>query len=395
MLPLRLVFKPLAVLATACICTPVLAQEQSLPERASSWIERNPRRLARQINGAGLYASVGNLGEGAGSGPGVAYFEPDFSRTGLDLYVGRAASFAGDSLYDLRLGRIPHEAGRAPSRRRTLDAISPSLCDGSNARPFFLYAEMRRHTLANGRIYNTAADAVPFVQQERSFELVAGRALPHDFVASVRTGWIETQATFEARPGNASPFDNVRDRSFFATTASLAYDRRDQPRDPRRGAFVEASLARYQGVGRNAASFDRFSLDARRYVPLGTERHVLALRGLVGLASGRGDGAVPFFMQYTLGGSRTLRGVPQYRFRGPRTAAASAEYRFEVKGPLELAAFGDAGRVWGGAAETGTHGLAYDYGVGLRIKAKGNVLRLDAARGSEGSRIGIAFGVTF
>jgi hypothetical protein len=391
------VFKPVAVLVTAGLCAPLLAQAQSLPERASSWVERNPRRLVRQINGAGLYASVGNLGEGAGSGPGVAYFDPDFSRTGLDLYVGGATSFAGDSLYDLRLGRIPHEPGRAPSRRRTLDAISPSLCNGSNERPFFLYAELRGHTLANGRIYTSSgAAAMPFVSRERSVELVAGRVLPHGFVASVRTGWLETQATFDARPGSGSPFDNVEERSFFATTASLAYDRRDQPRDPRRGAFVEASLARYQGLGRDAASFDRFSLDARRYLPLGSERHVLALRGLVGLASGRGEGAVPFFMQSTLGGSRTLRGVPQYRFRGPRMTAASAEYRAEVKGPLELAAFGDAGRVWGGAAETGTHGLVYDYGVGLRIKAKGNVLlRLDAARGSEGSRIGIAFGATF
>jgi outer membrane protein assembly factor BamA len=216
-------------------------------------------------------------------------------------------------------------------------------------------------------------------------------------VASVRAGWLETHATLDggledAPAFLAGPALSGQERSFQATTFSLAYDHRDRPGDPRRGTFVEASLSRYDGRGGIASDFNRFTLDARQYVPLGSDRHVFALRGFVQAV----NGDAPLYLQHALGGSRTLRSYPQFRFRGPRLASLSAEYRFQVKGPVELAAFYDGGRVWGGAPEMGTPGFVSSYGTGLRIKSGDDVLvRIDAARGSEGTRLNFSFGYSF
>ena len=395
--------KVVGALVAVCLSAPVLAQEQRLTEKASSWIDRNPRHLIRELNNVGFYPSLGNLGEGAGSGPGLAYFNPNFAGTPIDLHAGAAWSFKGDTTLNLRVGRIPHVPGGAPSKRRSLEALTSSLADGSNARPFFVYGEVRHQMLANGRLYGSEADsAIPFVYKDESYEVVVGYRVAPRLVASVRTGLLEAHATLDMAPGVSSPkfvdgpAASGRDLSFLATTGSLAYDHRDQPRDPHSGTFVEASLARYQQRGAGSSSFDRFSLDARQYFPLGSERHVLALRGLLAFDSTQGGDTVPFFLERTLGGSRTLRGYAQYRFRGPKMATVSAEYRYEVKGPFELAAFYDGGKVWGGLAEMGTPGFASSYGVGLRIKSKDDVLiRIDAARGSEVTRANLSFGYSF
>jgi outer membrane protein assembly factor BamA len=277
------------------------------------------------------------------------------------------------------------------------------MLDGSNARPFFAYGEIRYQTLANGRLFGADEDsAIPFVYKDESYEVVVGYRVTRRLVASVRSGLLEAHASPDPASGVGfpgfvdGPSASGRDLSFLSTTASLAYDHRDDPQSARSGTFVEASLGRYQQRGAGSSSFDRFSLDARQYFSLGSERHVLALRGILAFDSTPGDGRVPFFLERTLGGARTLRSFAQYRFRGPKMYTISAEYRCAVKGPFELAAFYDGGRVWGGPAEMGTPGFASSYGAGLRIKSKDDVLvRIDTAHGSEGTRVNLSFGYSF
>jgi Omp85 superfamily domain len=390
-----------AFMAIAILVAPVAADDDTLADQATAWIDRNPRRLVRKLNEVGLYPSLGSVAEGGGSGPGLAYFRPEVAGTPLDLYLGGAWSFKGDSGLSLRIGRVPYVPNHGPSRRN-LEALTPSLVDRSNARPFFAYFEARRDNLANESVFGPEGDGeLPFVYQNESYDLVAGYRVAPRLVASLRAGYLETHATLDlAADSPLSALDGVgtlgRDLSFQTTTASLAYDHRDHPRDPRRGSYVEASLARYAQRGPGSSSFDRFTLDARQYVPLGSERHVLAFRGLLGLdATGVGQD-VPFFLERSLGGSRTLRSFAPYRFRGPRLATFSAEYRYQVKGPFEVAAFYDGGKVWGGPEALGTHGLASSYGLGVRIKSRDDVLiRLDLGHGSEGTRANVSFGYSF
>jgi hypothetical protein len=391
-------YRPIAVGLLSTLALPVLADDGSLTEKAGSWIDRNPRQWIHGLNEAGLYPSLSSFAEGAGSGPGLAYFAPEVAGTRLDLYAMGARSFGGDSILDLRIGQVPHIDGTAPTPRQNLEGLAPSLVDGSNSRRFFAYGEVVRQTLAGEQLFTAAGDGTPFVYHAESYSLIAGyRVAPH-VVASLRSGRLETDAELDVAADSPlavfnGPVSATRTLGFWQTTASVAYEGRDRPRDPHRGAFVEASAARYEQGG--PMSFDRVSLDSRGYVPI-SERQVLAVRGFVNVDSSVAGGYVPFFLERSLGGAQSLRSYAPFRFRGPRIAAVSAEYRVNVHGPFELAAFYDGGKVWGGPVDMGTGGFASSYGMGLRIKSKSNVLaRIDVAHGAEGTRANFAFGRCF
>ena len=66
------------------------------------------------------------------------------------------------------------------------------------------------------------------------------------------------------------------------------------------------------------AGFDRLTLDARRFQPLGSGRHVLAARLLTSQSFAGAGGHVPFYLQDTLGGSFMMRSYPNFRFRGDK-----------------------------------------------------------------------------
>jgi outer membrane protein insertion porin family len=157
---------------------------------------------------------------------------------------------------------------------------------------------------------------------------------------------------------------------------------------------VELSLARYEGR-QGAGGFDRLGLEARHFQPLGSERRVLALRAGATLDAGRGSD-IPFYLLDSLGGGERLRGYQAFRFRGPRLWAFTAEYRHELARLVEAVAFYDAGKVWAGNDALSTSGFLGSYGAGLRLKTIDTVLlRLEAARGNEGTRLNVKVGYSF
>jgi hypothetical protein len=118
-----------------------------------------------------------------------------------------------------------------------------------------------------------------------------------------------------------------------------------------------------------------------------SRRHTLALR-LVGTSDEAETGkVVPFYFQPTLGGNHTLRSYPIFRFRGTRLLAVSAEYRFGLLRFLELAAFYDGGKVYGGLEALGSQGYRESIGASARWVSKKDVIfRVFGAYGSEGWR---------
>jgi outer membrane protein insertion porin family len=177
--------------------------------------------------------------------------------------------------------------------------------------------------------------------------------------------------------------------------AEVALDTRDVPRNPHAGQFASALFEAYddRSVG---GSFRRATVDLRHFQPLGSPRHVLALRALGMVASTATGTPVPFYLQRSLGGNQILRSYEWERFSGNKVAAFSAEYRFELRPRLELAAFYDLGKAWDGYATLTTPGFVSSYGAGARLKATNRVLlRLDVAHGREGTRSNVTLGYSF
>jgi len=126
-------------------------------------------------------------------------------------------------------------------------------------------------------------------------------------------------------------------------------------------------------------------VDLRAYQPAG--KGVLAGRV-------RGEGALgemPAIRLPTVGGSSVLRGARPGSLRGRWTAAAEAELRYPVWGPLWVAAFG------GGAAVEGS-GIHPGGGAGVRWvlpPQPRNTVRLDLGVTDVGVELVVAYGEAF
>ena len=75
------------------------------------------------------------------------------------------------------------------------------------------------------------------------------------------------------------------------------------------------------GPTTHLGTLTRFAADARRFVRLGSKRHVLAFRGVASADQTDAGSRVPFYLQSALGGSELLRGFDSYRFRGDKVMA--------------------------------------------------------------------------
>ncbi len=134
------------------------------------------------------------------------------------------------------------------------------------------------------------------------------------------------------------------------------YDLRNNSRGLTKGAYFYGRIGSSEGLKDKAAFSDygwlEAELDARGYIPLGSDKTSLAVRGYASLKDPKGDSQIPFYDLSFLGGRMYGRGFKTFRFRGNNLALGSAELRQTVwtqnedRG-LDVFGFGDAGQVWG------------------------------------------------
>jgi outer membrane protein assembly factor BamA len=191
-------------------------------------------------------------------------------------------------------------------------------------------------------------------------------------------------------PGLSSQPDYLRSSAF------VEIDYR-QPLNARRGGWYRFEFSRYADRDLGAYSFDRLDVDLRQYVPFLAERRILAGRAFVSTSEAGAGQTIPFYLMPYLGGSDTLRGFREYRFRGPHLLLLQAEYRYEIWSALDGAFFYDAGKVALDRADLDFTNLETDYGFGFRFNTdNGVVMRVDAGFGSpDGKHLYITFGGVF
>jgi outer membrane protein assembly factor BamA len=113
---------------------------------------------------------------------------------------------------------------------------------------------------------------------------------------------------------------------------------------------------------------------------------VLALAAVVSFTAADG-GPAPFYLQSTLGGSRTLRGLGSYRLRGPVIVHGATEYRWHVHKWIELAGFLDVGSASRSLRAIAADTVIVTPGAGIRILSKTKrIVRFDWGHGPDGHR---------
>jgi hypothetical protein len=430
----RRVFPSLALLALATAWTPAAADEPPV-ERAEQWrrarIEKagrlrpeEPGGLERAIlsiekaerpslldwNLAGFYPRLQSIASGSRTAAGVRLWRPEIGGGPIDVHGSAFYSLRGYQLYELQLGAIPHSPDRFPLRSTKGDDVYEIAAWRPGVSRLTLYASARHRDYPREAFYGLGAgsrreDRTSFRLRDSMVEAVGGYQLTRHLAAQVRAGYTSPfvgPGKEEEVPSTAESFEEAsapglsRQPDFLHLTTLVLLDGRDEPGNPHRGGLLAASVSRFDDRGGRSFAFDRLAFDGRAYLPLGSPQRVLALRALVSRDRPDGGQQVPFYMQESLGGSHTLRGFQNFRFRGEKLLLLQAEYRWEALPAVELALFVDGGQALRGGQDFDLGDLETDYGFGIRLKrTTGLIARLDLAKSGEDRRLLLRFGPSF
>jgi outer membrane protein insertion porin family len=197
-------------------------------------------------------------------------------------------------------------------------------------------------------------------------------------------------------------------------------NRRDVDVDPSRGDWLrldlEPGFSNITSIGGSLQdrsilghhTFVRLNAEYRRYFSPGQKprelrdleepRKTFATRLKVGTIAGQ----VPFFEQFFMGGSDSLRGYDEDRFWGKNALLATVEYRHPIQKSFNAVAFVDYGGAWGGY--TGIQGFTQSrrpdfhlgFGVGVSFRTPLGPIRLDLGFDEKGkSRTHFLIGTSF
>jgi hypothetical protein len=299
-------------------------------------------------------AVVGGFDQGAIIGLGVQFTTADLLR----FVEFRAMALTSPNLY----------------RRFEGEAYIPRVLDkNTHADIWFDYLRRTKDDFfgIGPRIPNTSH--TNFDLERRSYNA----SLYHDFSRGIQVGGYFSESnssTYQGQRHSDIPIDRLFSGNQGTVPASAwapglltnakilsyggfaQYDLRNNSSGLTKGAYFYGRIGSAQGLKDKTAFADygwvEAELDARCYIPLGSDKTSLALRGYASLKDPRGNSQIPFFDLSFLGGRMYGRGFKNYRFRGDNLVLGSAELRQTVwtqredRG-LDVFAFGDAGQVWG------------------------------------------------
>lgn len=189
-------------------------------------------------------------------------------------------------------------------------------------------------------------------------------------------------------PASYLDFARIFGGSYTYGSASVAWgrDRRDSAIQPTRGGLTRASLEGAAGD----LQYYRFGASEVYYLPL-SRTVTLALNGEFGYVHGLSGKPVPFFKNFYAGGPGSVRGYRALSL-GPQDAATNvlggtrkitggAEVLFPMPGAqadksLRLAAFLDAGQVYGADQKIDFGEMRYSAGLGLAWTSPFGPLRI-------------------
>lgn len=368
------------------------ALEANVPSRAEAailYVEET--RLAGRIFNppAGWFAQVGGLTEGSGLALGGGYRLPVWDGATLDArgMASWSRAFLADLTWryePLRSGRVRLTANVARERHanQLFFGLGPDTSDHADSE-FDLDERRVQAGIDVGMAWWLRAG------MGVGFRRMSLHDLDLDFDTDDEAAESSTVglATDAGVPGiGTAP-------AFASTYVHGAVDTR---RSGPGGLRLGVRYARHRDTGVGAHDFSALRVDVEQFIPMWKDTRVIALRAIADRVWAGAGQSVPFYLQPTLGGSRTLRAYERQRFRDASTLLLQAEYRYIVNPFLAGAIFADAGQVAPDWTTWRMRSFRGDVGVGLRIGYGSLVaVRTDLAFGGEGPRLVIALSGVF
>lgn len=407
-------------LCAVLVAAPSLSAQESAPEPPrEGLIRRTVHKFLNddaEVGARGFHVGPFHPGltipsSGAGVGPILQLWTPDLGGSGLDFHASAAYSISGYQYYDAKFGRVPHQGDRLPRTHRGTSALFPLLDLERSAAVsgFHIYLSARHRDYPREDFYGVGASSLKanrtdyrlkddffegVIQAKVSRLTLMGRAglLKPSIHSGTDSLFPNLDLSFneQTAPGlSAAPH-------FLHVSAAAWLELRDQPANPHRGLSLGLAVSRFNDRHANASRFSRVVVDAREYFPLGSHRHVIALRQVAFFDKPDAGSHVPFYLQPGFGGSSILRGYGTTRFRDDKLLALGAEYRLGLHRNVQLALIYEAGEVFPTLNDFRINQLQHSYGVGVRLNSPRRVrLRVDLLRSPERTRLDIKLGPSF
>jgi hypothetical protein len=356
------------------------------PDRTEQLVDKVLETATDRIFGGlpGLRIKMGGLPTGSGFALGPEYYRPDLRRGQMTFRASAVASARQFYLIDIGLS-LPYLVGR----RFAVDLYArrgdfPSI-DYYGPGP-----DSRKEGRSDYRLEDTALGGRIGWRPARR-RLLAGFEGGGRFL-NVGPGQDRRFVSSDAIFGSAVSPGIDRQANYLTGGPFLELDLRDHPGVPHQGLFAAVRQTWFQDRTFQAYSFRRFSAEAQHYTSFFNGKRVIAIRARTDLSYRSGGGAVPFYLQPTLGGSDDLRGFRRFRFYDNNLLLGNAEYRWEVSPMFDMALFADAGKVFNRLRQFNLARLESSYGFGMRFKTRdAYVTRIDVGFSREGFQVWFKF----
>ncbi len=379
-------------------------------ENRMLWLETRGLQQIINFSYKGLYPRFASLSTGSGFALGFRYWQPALLDSDFDLQTSAAWSFRGYQSYGLQFGQIQRRGkvfslepfGIGPATQ--FDEMQPKEAG------FFAYADLNYRNFPQEDFFGIGPDSkeenrTDYKLEDMSYDAVAGWQINRWLGAGIRVGFLQVNidpGTDERFPNTQDLFSDesapglVQQPDFLDVSGAVMLDYRDRPGNPHKGGMIGVYLSRLDQTSGSTYEFNRLAVDVRQFIPLFSDQRTLALQ-LYGSADSPDAGSqVPFYLMPTLGGSETLRGFREFRFRDKRILYFSSEYRWDASPAIELAGFYDTGKVFGQRSDFVFEHLEKSFGGGIRLKTpKGIIMRIDVGRSREGTRVFFKFSPAF
>jgi hypothetical protein len=354
-----------------------------------------------------IYPRIQGIASGSRNAIGVRLWKPDIAPS-LDIQASAFYSINKYQFYDFQIGRLPHNDVRlgavaALPLRSTKgdDVFELATLQIPGGKGWMAYLSARFEHYPRLKYYGLGPDTTPetetnYLGRGPTYELRTGYQFSRHFVFTASVGFQDREIGPGEDPDDASIEEIFDDETapglddapgMWRFNSHFLFDSRDRAGNPTRGAMLGLEYSHFSDRD-GAFTFNRYAADFRGFIPLGTPQRVLALRSYVVFDEPVGDARVPFYMSPFIGGSHTLRGFDNFRFRGEDAFLLSAEYRWEPVPPVEFALLVDTGVVSQPGEGLDFGRLQTNWGAALRLKTRlGYLFRLDWAKGPEESRL--------
>jgi len=357
------------------------------------------RTLLQIENGAGInyksfYPTYGAASPGAGFMPGFRYWKPHLFGSRSAIQISAAYSTKSYQQYQFQFGSILQKGPEPFIGIGDTGGLSAFRGSHKQTSDTFLYADLRYTRSPQEDFYGLGSDSevtnrTDYGEEEASFDGVFGYHFEKYMVVGLRLGYLTTNIF----PGTDNRFPNAETQfgplgapgifnqpDFIRGAGSIFLDYRDNPGHPHNGGMYGFGFARYDDVNQSRLQFNRYTVDLRQYLPLGSSQRMLVGRFLTIINTTPPGNAVPFYFLDSLGGNFLLRGFREFRFRDKNLVYLSAEYRWEGNHGVEFAFFYDAGKVFHETSDFSLNKLETSEGFGLRFKTpESTLLRFEIA----------------